>query len=105
MQVHFQLPFFLDGPAAKYASTKAVERTIRLSPGEPKTLHPSDCELMQQVSQTMLSSLPVSLAQQQFHCSAVPQRAATFEVAVTLPVSVSPPRAPAGASSAEQAPR
>src|SRR6185312_16385330 len=58
VQVRFQLPFFLQGPAVKYATAKAVEQTIRLSPGEPKTLHPADCELMQQITQTLLASLP-----------------------------------------------
>src|SRR6185312_8209339 len=88
VQVHFQLPFFLQGPAAKNATAKAIERTVRLSPGEPKTLHPADCELMQQISQTLLASLPVKLDQQHFDCAAAPRRAAAFKVAVTLPVAV-----------------
>src|SRR5512146_306313 len=59
VQVRFQLPFFLHGAAATSAPAKAIERSIRLSPGEPKTLHASDCQLMQQISQTLLTSLPV----------------------------------------------
>jgi hypothetical protein len=106
VQVHFQLPFFLQGPAAKYATAKAVERTIRLSPGEPKTLHPADCELMQQISQTLLASLPVRLDQQRFDCSAAPRRAAGFKVAVTLPVTVVALNGvPGAAPSAGRAPR
>jgi hypothetical protein len=106
VQVHFQLPFFLQGAAAKYASAKAVERTIRLLPGEPQTLHPGDCELMQQISQTLLASLPVRLDQQRFDCSAAARRAAAFKVTVTLPVAVSAVNgAPAGAPNAGPAPR
>lgn len=106
VQVRFQLPFFLHGPAAKYASAKAVERTIRLVPGEPKTLHPSDCELMQQISATLLSSIQVRLDQQHFDCSGAPQRAAAFKVAVTLPVAVAALNgAPGAPPSAGRAPR
>jgi len=106
VQVRFQLPFFLEGPATKYASAKAVERTVRLSPGEPKTLHPSDCALMQQISQTLLASLPVRIDQSRFDCSAAPRRAAAFAVAVTLPVAVGALNgAPAAASNGGRAPR
>lgn len=105
VQVHFQLPFFLQGPAAKNATAKAIERTIRLSPGEPRTLHPTDCELMQQISQTLLASLPVQVDQQHFDCAAAPRRAAAFKVAVTLPVAVAALNgAPAAAPNAGRAP-
>ncbi|MGH8302800.1 MAG: hypothetical protein ACRET5_15180 [Steroidobacteraceae bacterium] len=88
VQVGFQLPFFLNGVAAKSAPAHAIERTMRLSPGEPDTLHPSDCQLMQQISQTMLASLPVRIDGQHFDCSAPPRRAGKFDVTVTLPVAV-----------------
>jgi hypothetical protein len=91
VEVGFQLPFFLQGAAAKSAPAQAVERTIRLSPGEPGTLHPSDCQLMQQISQTMLASLPLRVDEQHFDCSAPPRRAGNFDVTVTLPVAVKAP--------------
>ncbi len=92
VEVSFQLPFFLQGPAAKSAPAKAIERTIRLSPGEPDTLHAADCQLMQQISQTMLASLPVRVDSQHFDCSAPPRRAADFDVMVTLPMAVKIPK-------------
>ncbi|HEX5459197.1 MAG TPA: hypothetical protein VFX20_04430 [Steroidobacteraceae bacterium] len=105
VQVGFQLPFFLQGAAAKTAPAKAVERTIRLSPGEPQTLHSSDCELMQQLSQTLLASLPVRVDEQHFNCSAPPPRAADFTVTLTLPMAVHMPNAaPAGRVSAGRVP-
>jgi hypothetical protein len=88
VQVGFQLPFFLQGPAAKSAPAKAIERTIRLAPGQPKTLHSSDCQLMQQISQTLLASLPIRVDEEHFECSAPPRRAANFYVTVSLPVAV-----------------
>ncbi|MFI4886431.1 MAG: hypothetical protein ACHQIF_12805 [Steroidobacterales bacterium] len=88
VQVGFQLPFFLQGAAAKSAPAQAVERTLQLSPGKPDTLHGSDCQLMQQISATLLASLPVRIDAQRFDCSAPPRRAANFDVTVTLPVAV-----------------
>jgi len=105
VQVGFQLPFFLEGAAAKGAPAQAVERTIRLTPGEPQTLHAADCELMQQISQTLLASLPVRVDEQHFDCSAAPRRAANFDVTLTLPMAVKMPGAPsAGRPSGERAP-
>jgi hypothetical protein len=94
VEVGFQLPFFLHGVAAKSAPTQAIERTLRLSPGEPKTLQGSDCQLMQQISQTLLASLPLRIDRQRFDCSAPPRRAGHFSVTVTLPVAVKMPPAP-----------
>lgn len=91
VQVGFQLPFFLHGVAAKSAPAKAVERTISLSAGKPDTLHPADCQIMQQISQTLLASLPVRLEDQHFDCSASPRLAGNFTVTVTLPVAVKIP--------------
>lgn len=91
VEVRFQLPFFLTGEAAKSAPAKAVERTIRLSPGEPKTLQPSDCQLMQQVSQTLLASILARVDEEHFDCSGSARQAANFHVTVTLPVAVNAP--------------
>jgi hypothetical protein len=46
---------------------------------------------MQQISQTLLASLPVRVDGQHFDCSAPPRRAANFDVTVTLPVAVKIP--------------
>jgi hypothetical protein len=106
VQIGFQLPFFLQGAAAKDAPAKAVERTIRLSPGEPQTLHSGDCQLMQQISQTLLASLPVRIDEQHFDCSAPPPRGTRFNVTLTLPMAVKmPSAAPAATPSAGRAPR
>jgi hypothetical protein len=105
VQVGFQLPFFLQGAAAKGAPAQAVERTIRLSPGEPQTLHGADCRLMQQISQTLLASLPVRVDEQHFDCPAPPPRGANFTVTLTLPMAVKMPSAtPPDKSSGAQVP-
>jgi hypothetical protein len=105
VQVGFQLPFFLQGAAAKGAPAQAVERTIRLSPGQPQTLHAADCQLMQQISQTLLASLPISVDEQHFDCSAPPPRGANFNVTLSLPMAVKvPSAAPPAKSSGGPAP-
>ncbi len=88
VQVRFQLPFQLQ-PDFKGAPFTAVERTIRLSPGQPKTLHASDCQLFQQIDRTLLASLPVEVNASHFDCSAPPPRSGEFAVTVTLPVDSS----------------
>lgn len=84
VQARFYLPFALQ-PGLKGLFT-AVDRTIRLAPGEPKTLHASDCELFQQIDQTLLASLPVKGHDAHFDCSAPPPRSGDFAVTLTLPV-------------------
>ena len=98
VQVRFQLPFFLQGVTAKAAPAEAVERTIRLAPGEPKTLDSSDCQLMRQVSRTLLASIPVRVDAEHFDCSGSTRRAARFHVTLTLPMGVNLPAAPATAA-------
>lgn len=100
VEVRFQLPFFLEGAAAKWAPAKAIERKMRLSPGEPDTLHPSDCQLMRQISGTLLASLPIRIDEEHFDCSGPRRRAADFHVTVSLPVAVKVPAVSASAAAA-----
>ena len=93
VEVRFQLPFFLQGVAAKSAPSQAIERTIRLAPGEPKTLQTSDCQLLQQIDGTMLANIVAHVASEDFHCAAGPPQSANFSVTLSLPVAVKmPPR-------------
>jgi hypothetical protein len=96
VEARFQLPFLLQ-PGLKGAPFEAVERTIRLSPGEPKTLHASDCQLFQQIDQTLLASLPVKVHNAHFDCSAPPPRSGEFAVTLTLPVDTTVAATIAGA--------
>jgi hypothetical protein len=84
VEVRFQLPFVLQ-PGITGAPIQAVERAVTLSPGQPKTLQPSDCQLLEQISQTMLASMPVKVEATRFHCSAGPRRAGRFAVTVLVP--------------------
>jgi hypothetical protein len=89
VEIRFQLPFVLL-PGVRGAPIEAVERTVRLSPGEPKTLRAADCQLLQQIDQTMLASMPVKVQAAHFACSGSGPRAGRFAVTLSVP-------APAGA--------
>ncbi|MFZ0501909.1 MAG: hypothetical protein WAU49_13195 [Steroidobacteraceae bacterium] len=94
VEVRFQLPIFLQG-AVKSAPAEAIERTIRLAPGQPKTLQTSDCQLLQQIEQGMLTSLEgARVDEDHFECAAPAPRAANFHVTLSLPMVVKMPPAP-----------
>lgn len=98
VEARFQLPFLLQ-PGVTGAPIHAVEGTVRLSPGKPKTLHASDCQLLKQIRQTMLASMPVKVDAAHFDCAAPAPRSGRFWVTLRLPVLAPPPaRAPSGAA-------
>jgi hypothetical protein len=105
VEVRFQLPFVLQ-PGITGAPIQAVERAVTLSPGQPKTLKASDCQLLEQIEQTMLASMPVQVESARFHCSAAPRLAGRFAVTVRVPVVAGAGSvAAAGTPSAGSAPR
>ena len=97
VEVRFQLPFVLQ-PGVTGAPIEAVERAVRLSPGEPTTLKASDCHLLHQITQTLFASLPVKVGATHFDCSAPPPRAGRFAVTLRVPVVASAPTAGANRS-------
>jgi hypothetical protein len=104
VEVRFQLPIFLTGVAVKSAPAEAFEGTVRLAPGEPKTLHASDCQLLQQIDQTLLASITAHIDAEQFDCSGSPRQRADFNVKLTLPMAVKMPAAASGATTSARGP-
>ena len=84
VEVKFQLPQPLAGPATRYAETTVSERAIRLAPGSPGSLQARDCELMRQLQETLLAGLPVRVAGASFSCTAA---AKTFALTVDAPIA------------------
>ncbi|HEY6516922.1 MAG TPA: hypothetical protein VIY50_12310 [Steroidobacteraceae bacterium] len=99
VEIRFQLPIFLSS-GVKSAPAEAVERTIRLAPGEPKTLQSSDCQLLRQIEQMLLGSVEAHVDKDHFACSAPPPRAANFSVTLSLPMVLKMPPAPTSAAPA-----
>lgn len=61
VQLEFRLPIALTAAQARYADLAAVQRTIRLAPGEPHSLTRGDCELLRQMTASLLAALPVQV--------------------------------------------
>jgi hypothetical protein len=98
VEIRFQLPIFLQA-TVKSAPAEAIERTVRLAPGEPKTLKTSDCQLLQQIEQMMLDSIEgARIVEDHFDCSAQSSRGGNFHVALTLPMAVKMPPVPTATS-------
>jgi hypothetical protein len=49
---------------------KAAPATVKLAPGEPKSLTPDDCVLLNDMRQTVLSSFATTMNANRLHCSA-----------------------------------
>jgi hypothetical protein len=72
VEVKFQLPQPLQGAATRYAQISVIDQPVRLAPGAPRTLLPSDCEFVRQLQGTLLAALPLHVTVADFDCSAAP---------------------------------
>jgi hypothetical protein len=77
----FALPDALSGGEARWADVRAVERTIRLEPGHPRTLDASDCALVQQIKDTLLPALAADVVGSRLDCGA-PASSARFSLSI-----------------------
>lgn len=80
VELRAQLPAPVLPSLAKLARLRAITRTVRIGPGEPKTLKPADCRLLEQIEQTLLASLPVHVLESHFDCGAPAPRGENFSV-------------------------
>jgi hypothetical protein len=107
-QVHLQFALAKPaaGPALPYATMQASDATIDLAPGKPPSLLDSDCQLLQQMKDTLLPSLPVKVLSYRMTCAAPShsQKRYRLQVQALLPLSakrmadVHPGALPASAS-------
>jgi len=98
VEAAFQLPQPLQGAAKRYAQFSVVAHAVRLAPGTPRSLLPSDCEFVRQLRGTLLAALPLHVTAADFDCSAAH---ASFALTVDAPRAASQPgrqtQAPAAA--------
>lgn len=73
VQLRFGLPGTIPGLKPDQTSLLAVTKTIQLAPGKTQSLEAGDCELLKQIRDTLLASLPVKVDDSNLNC-AVPQR-------------------------------
>jgi len=57
LEIHLLTVRSLDAKDARWAQTEAVERSVTLRPGHPKSLARADCELLRQTEQGVLPLL------------------------------------------------
>jgi hypothetical protein len=57
------------GKLARWANTRALEKTVVLAPAQPKRLEPGDCALVQQLQGTLLAYLEVPVSSARFECA------------------------------------
>jgi hypothetical protein len=91
VEIKFQLPRPLQGPAVRYAQMSVVERSIRLTPGSPPSLGSQDCEFAKQLGSIFFPALPVSVEKADFRCSAaMPSYSLVVNARVVAPASSAP---------------
>jgi len=106
VQLHFTLPEPLDTEQARWADMDAETRNVQLTPGHPGSLLNSDCDLVRQMKDQLLTALPERVISFKLACAAPRSARRPFEVTVqTLtPVSTSA-RVAAQVSPASQLPK
>lgn len=88
VHLQFSIPALLDPAHARWADIDAAPQTIRLTPGQPGSLHDSDCELMRQIKDGLLAALPEKIVSFNLACAAPPSRRWPFSVTVQALASV-----------------
>jgi len=81
LDLKFQTLRALSGAEARWAQTKAVQKVVRLGPGEPKTLDSGDCALLSQLNDTLFAYLQLHVLSTDLSCSA-PRSAQAFGLSV-----------------------
>jgi hypothetical protein len=92
VQLRFSVPELLSPKEARWADIDAAPQTVRLTPGQPGSLHDSDCELLRQMKDQLLTALPERVISFNLACAAPRSARWPFNVTVqTLtPVNTNP---------------
>lgn len=61
MHLQFALAKTVSGSEQQYASMQVSSKTLELGPGKPQSLTQSDCQLLDQIKDTLLPALPVKI--------------------------------------------
>jgi len=98
VHLQFSLPRAVGGSDVKYATLQAINGTLQLQAGRPATLQASDCELLRQIKETLLSELPVRVTSYRFTCEAPRGDVGRYRLSVQAlrPVSATAVAASAG---------
>lgn len=82
VHLQFSLAKTVSGAALQYATLQASDSTIELAPGKPQSLLQSDCELLEQMKDTLLPALPVKVLSYRLTCVAPRRGRARYQLQV-----------------------
>src|SRR5579863_4624361 len=80
VHLQFALAKTVSGAALQYATMHASDATIELAPGKPQSLLESDCQLLQQMKDTLLPALPVKVLSYRLTCAAPTRHRARIQL-------------------------
>jgi hypothetical protein len=80
--LQFSMPELLPAGQRRWADLDATATTVRLTPGHPASLTNSDCELLRQIKDGLLSSLAQRIVSFDLACAAPPSKRWAFNVTV-----------------------
>jgi len=68
VHLQFLLPRLMPGASAGDGDMQAAASVVALAPGRPADLRASDCHLVREISQSLLTDLPIKVESAQFGC-------------------------------------
>jgi hypothetical protein len=83
VRLHFSIAQTLTDAQARPPDVNVTPQTVRLEPGHPASINPSDCELLRQMKNSLFAALPDRVVSFQLACDAPPTRY-PFNVAVEM---------------------
>ena len=95
VELEFSVPSPLSGPAARWATLRAVMQPVTIAPGRPSHIDARDCDLLDQMKDTLLPAIGDRVGTFELACQARSKSRPPFSLALQalLPVS---PASPAG---------
>jgi hypothetical protein len=84
VQIRFSLPYAVNESQVRLATLQAVNGTVRLEAGHPRSLDASDCALLQQLKNTLFAALPMRVVSYRFTCEAPPSSRRRFRLSVQV---------------------
>ena len=82
VRLQFSMPELVKPTSSRELFIDATAATIRLEPGHPASLNETDCELLHQIKDRLLSPLSLHVVSFNLACFAPPSRRAHFNVSV-----------------------
>src|SRR5665213_1614842 len=84
VQLNFWLPEVLHGKLTRWADIRVVNSTVTLEPGHPNSFDASDCDLLRQINDTLLTRLFDRSTSYHLACRAAPIHEPGYNLSVVV---------------------